>query len=50
MGWRGLQKNPEYAVKSELKDEVLNCPNLKELAHDFTQYNVVLEIFIFAFG
>ena len=32
MGGTGLQKNPEYVIKSELKDRTLYCPN--EFVHD----------------
>ena len=31
-GWRGLQKNAEYVIKSDLKDKTLYWPN--EFAHD----------------
>ena len=31
-GWRGLQKNTEYVIKSDLKDKTLYWPN--EFAHD----------------
>ena len=39
----GLQKNPEYVIKSGLKDETLYCPN--EFVHDFSlkeNYTVLL--------
>ena len=32
MGGRGSQKNPEYVIKSDLKDKMLYCPN--EFVHD----------------
>ena len=27
MGGWGVQKNPEYVIKSDLKDKMLYCPN-----------------------
>lgn len=38
-GGRGLQKNPEYVIKSELKDETLYCPN--EFVHDCSSKEIV---------
>ena len=35
---RGLQKNPEYVIKSELKDKTLNC--LQEFVHDCNNISV----------
>ena len=32
MGGWGVQKNPEYVIKSDLKDKMLYCPN--EFVHD----------------
>ena len=32
MGRWGVQKNPEYVIKSDLKDKMLYCPN--EFVHD----------------
>ena len=31
-GGVGVQKNPEYVIKSDLKDKMLYCPN--EFVHD----------------
>ena len=44
MGGRGLQKSPEYVVKSDLKDETLYCPY--EFVHDHGQMSLVTLAFI----